>query len=1047
MPTTWLHTFLLQLVLLACASSVHADAAGVIECAVASVDLLAGAPTADSNRGAVVVMLMQGDGLHVKDTKTISRTSGGFIEAGGELSDVTNSGLGASLAGVQGQWSDDGTTTVIASCLNDDTVWVMWLTEEAVVDRLHKLSDGSPNGMPAGSVGTDANSFGHGLAEVPPSTDIDGDSSTGEILVGSYSDDDGGPDRGAAYVVIVQKSTAYYVDHLKVSQTSGSGWTPVGPNDGSKCGHGLAMASGIAGGTAGSVVMSCFSDDDGGSNVGSLYVLQLAAEGTDITVASSTKLSATRGGLAAALAADGQQPLANDYQWGFGVASLGDVDGDGHLREIVAGSEPGHVDLVFLAADGTVRAVKRLRKDGGRLPPSNVGADVSASARWGGSAKGVLRPWASRGTHTGADAEFEQPWFTLAVGAVEDGSAGTNTGAVFMLRVHVTVPPAAPTLVRVNATQSGDGELLTAHAVDVATGFNIVGARPASLNHDDEPPVLVSVDPAFVEHSGDTQNGGAGTLSNVLAASTRFGSWGTGVGSLGDIDSDGVSDIIVGVHTDNDGGTNRGAAYTLLLNEDGSVKDQEKISDTHGGFTGVLHNDGLFGYAAIGFGGDDWNGDGVPDAAVSAPQDKDPCTKSDRCGAFFILFLTSRGDVAGSHKINEGGTGALPAETLPGDTRFGNALAYVPSGSDIDGDLSTAEMFVGARGFNNGGEDKGAVMYIVLNKANAHYVRHQWISQDYGGGNVFVNPINNQEFGYTCAVLGDLGGGETSVAVGTPFDVQGAVYVVSFNSSQMDVVWSQKLGAHDGGVTAARAAAGAPAWHYDWNSWGASMANLGDLDGDGRDELGVGSWTKYIDILFLDAAAMATAVIHLGESTMPDTVLGGVPSGTQWAGSIAVARRLTSGSLILAVASTTADNGGLTDSGALYMLRLHVHPHSTALRAAEVPTVALSDSVVAMSVVCDDGCALGCAAAGPSGCLARVCSAGYKLTADGHGACCPASPADANRGAFFRPMPGCGHWECGFCTPDCLECTGPTRAECLVCADVPVPSRMVVTAD
>jgi len=81
----------------------------------------------------------------------------------------------------------------------------------------------------------------------------------------------------------------------------------------------------------------------------------------------------------------------------------------------------------------------------------------------------------------------------------------------------------------------------------------------------------------------DTQGGFGGTLHD----GDRFG---VAVAALGDFDGDTVEDLAVGAYFDDDGGTNRGAVWILFLNDDGTVKAHQKISDTQGGFGGTLHD-------------------------------------------------------------------------------------------------------------------------------------------------------------------------------------------------------------------------------------------------------------------------------------------------------------------------------------------------------------------------------------------------------------------------------------------------------------------------
>ena len=107
-------------------------------------------------------------------------------------------------------------------------------------------------------------------------------------------------------------------------------------------------------------------------------------------------------------------------------------------------------------------------------------------------------------------------------------------------------------------------------------------------------------------------------------------------------------DLAVGTPLDDDGGgggefANRGAVWILFLNPSGTVKAEQKISATEGGFTGLLEKFDNFGYSVAQAG--DINGDGVIDLAVGAWAD------SDAMGAVWIVFLKLDGTVQGQQKI------------------------------------------------------------------------------------------------------------------------------------------------------------------------------------------------------------------------------------------------------------------------------------------------------------------------------------------------------------------------------------------------------------
>ena len=104
----------------------------------------------------------------------------------------------------------------------------------------------------------------------------------------------------------------------------------------------------------------------------------------------------------------------------------------------------------------------------------------------------------------------------------------------------------------------------------------------------------------------------------TLADGDRFGS---SVAGIGDLDGDGVNEIVVGAYLDNTGGTDRGAIYVLFMNSDGTVRSSTKVaSGLNVGLTALEFSDGdRFGTSVTGIG--DFNGDGQVDIAVGAKRD------------------------------------------------------------------------------------------------------------------------------------------------------------------------------------------------------------------------------------------------------------------------------------------------------------------------------------------------------------------------------------------------------------------------------------------
>ena len=99
----------------------------------------------------------------------------------------------------------------------------------------------------------------------------------------------------------------------------------------------------------------------------------------------------------------------------------------------------------------------------------------------------------------------------------------------------------------------------------------------------------------------DTEGNFSGTLDDG-------DSFGNSLTSLGDLNGDGITDLAVGAHGDDDR-AGAGATYVLFLNADGTVKSSQIISATEGNFSGVLQISDFFGYSLSTLG--DLDNDGI----------------------------------------------------------------------------------------------------------------------------------------------------------------------------------------------------------------------------------------------------------------------------------------------------------------------------------------------------------------------------------------------------------------------------------------------------
>ena len=357
---------------------------------------------------------------------------------------------------------------------------------------------------------------------------------------------------------------------------------------------------------------------------------------------------------------------------------------------------------------------------------------------------------------------------------------------------------------------------------------------------------------------------------------TTVGAFGSAVAGLGDLDGDGVADLAVGSPGDGPFGP-PGELWILFLNADGTVKGQQEISSTAGGFLGptaglgaslapagdfdgdgtadlfagdlgqtlpgsgqvwlvLLAADGtvksnslvaagLFGagygsgLAALG----DLDGNGTTELAVGSNLDAGGGFQT---GSVSVLFLDASGAILTSQKLDA--PGALASELESGD-RFGTALA--PRG-DLDGD-GVGDLAASAPGDDDGGTDRGAVYLLFLN-ADGTLKASGKLSATQGGLQPAPGP--GVEFGASLATLGDLDGdGVPGLAVGVPDDGLGVVWVLYDGGPGEPapiVAAHQKVSNAEGGLGEV-IPPGA--------TFGRSIAALGDFDGDGVPDVAVGA--------------------------------------------------------------------------------------------------------------------------------------------------------------------------------------------------------------
>ena len=473
-----------------------------------------------------------------------------------------------------------------------------------------------------------------------------------------------------------------------------------------------------------------------------------------------------------------------------------------------AGFHAGAQRIDFTTADG-VRAIEfgKLRAwdaDGRDLPAEFKLADGVLSIQV--AAKDARYPvivdplasspaWTVEGNQMGAELGYAvasagdvngDGFADVIVGARLYDGGNTNGGSTWVY--HGSAMGLSTTAAWVKQSSQGSAQF----------GFSVAPA--GDVNGDGYADVIVG---APYYDDGQNDEGGAfvylGSASGLDTAAVwrKFSdqanaNFGWSVASAGDILGNGRDDVIVGAPEYN----GQGAAFVYLGSATHGVNGDPHWSKVGG------QADSKFGRSVASAG--DVNGDGYADIIVGAP--------------FYDSGQTNEGKVFVYHSSAFGldGIPDWSKESGQAGARFGVSVA---SAGDVDGD-GYADVIVGSPNYDNGQSNEGKA-YVYLGSASGLKTAPDWTKES--------NQADAQ-FGLSVASAGDVNGdGYTDVIVGAP------LYDDNLTDEGKAFLY---LGSASGLNTAAvRSAAGGQAGaNFGW-----SVASAGDVNGDGRVDIIVGS--------------------------------------------------------------------------------------------------------------------------------------------------------------------------------------------------------------
>ncbi|MFN4017796.1 MAG: M10 family metallopeptidase C-terminal domain-containing protein [Reyranella sp.] len=317
--------------------------------------------------------------------------------------------------------------------------------------------------------------------------------------------------------------------------------------------------------------------------------------------------------------------------------------------------------------------------------------------------------------------------------------------------------------------------------------------------------------------------------------------FGQSVASAGDVNGDGIDDLIVGDERADAGAYDTGASYIVFGKTSGFAAhiDLSKLNGINGfKLSGAAANDRA-GYSVASAG--DVNGDGFGDLIIGAPQASLP---GDNAGASYVVFGKASGFAANVNLGTLNGSNGFRLNGVEAGDFSGHSVA---SAGDFNND-GFDDLIVGAWGATPGDPwwalATGAA-YIVYGKASGFAASIDLSALDATTGLRLDGFDAYDNTGISVASVGDFNGdGYDDVIVGAPNaytygDGAGASYVVfgraSGDPASIDLIWLN--GSNGFQLRGVRAA----------DNSGASVASAGDVNGDGYDDLIVGAPRSYPD--------------------------------------------------------------------------------------------------------------------------------------------------------------------------------------------------------